>query len=186
MKIAGTPEAKVNKSFGITENGLSHSWSYCCYCIKSEASMCQALLWLINWSGHEWENAGAFSEHGFKAVDRCGGGQLMQTLLRKRLQIANGIFVNLYSIFRVWQIWVWFGYRLCALAGMCLALSAEQASLMAGVTPTSEAHSISYKQLLTHGLSGIYHCTLWQLSVPTHDASLCSDLSTCWLFNWIR
>lgn len=66
------------------------------------------------------------------------------------------------------RIQIWLGNLLCALAVMCIALSTEQAALMAGVTPTGEAYSVSYRQLLTHGIGWlIYHWTLWPLCVPT-------------------
>lgn len=104
-KIASKSEAKVNKSFGITENSFSHSRDYCYCCIKSDSSKCQALLWLINWSGHEWENTDDLSERGFKHPDRCGYGRHIQTLLWILSQIENGVFINIYGILRIWQNW---------------------------------------------------------------------------------
>jgi len=66
------------------------------------------------------------------------------------LQIQSSV---LHDIFRIWQILVWFGYFLCTLAGMHIPAAIQQSALMAEVTPTGEAESISNRLLLTHDFS---------------------------------
>lgn len=131
--------------FGSTVSGLN-SLDYCYYCVKSQQSNSQALLWKIVWNGRQWKTFRLYCRHR----DGWGRGQLSQTLLWMLLQIQSRV---LHDIFRIWQIFVWFGYFLCTLAGRHIPAAMQQSALMAEVTPTSEAEAISNRLLLTHDLS---------------------------------